>query len=162
MPGKGSGVAAALRHGGFPATSAGAEGPAGVAASRIPGRVAGYRHCVRNAAALAGQWFRANVAALRQDFAPRAPQPAPDRRRTGPRGQNLGPGDAPGPPDGGGHPGPAIAPPRTRAAPSRARPARRGPALAGRRHAPAAQGQSIAARIPAASGCPRANSLSRW
>ena len=39
---------------------------------------------------------------------PAAPDPA---------AKNSGPGDAPGPPDGGGHPGPAIAPLRTRAAP---------------------------------------------
>jgi hypothetical protein len=85
----------------------------------------------------------------------------PRRRRAGPRGQKLGPRGRAGPPDGGGHPGPAIAPQRTRAATTRARHAPRGPALAGRRRTPAVPRQSIAARIPAASGCLRANSLSR-
>jgi hypothetical protein len=129
---KGFGVAAALRRGGFPATSAGA-GPAGVAALRVPGRVAGCRHCVRNAAALAGQGFRENVAAWRPDFAPRAPPPAPapdpaaktwaqgtrPGRRMGvvipaPRSPRLGPARPPVGPDPrpGAPPSPADAAPR--------------------------------------------------
>jgi hypothetical protein len=77
---------------------------------------------------IAGQWFYLYLILdlysrkIRARLSPPPTAAAPD-----PAAKNSGPGDAPGPPDGGGHPGPAIAPPRTRAAPSRARPARPGP-----------------------------------
>jgi hypothetical protein len=68
--------------------------------------------------------------------------PSPDRRRPPPRRtprpKTRAQGTRPGRRKGGGHPGPAIAPPRTRAAPTRARPAPRDLALADRRRAPAA------------------------